>query len=71
MRWLKLFSALLAARFHSKLRVTDESSIAFTVWPTDVDVSIMNHAAIMTVQGKEVVEAFELENKLLHERMVQ
>ena len=49
MRWIKLSLALLSAKRKSKLQITDESTIDFTVWPTDIDVSIMNHAAIMTV----------------------
>ena len=49
MRWIKLSIALLNAKRKSKLQITDESTIGFTVWPTDIDVSIMNHAAIMTV----------------------
>jgi len=40
---------LLSARFRSKLRINEASSIRFKVWITDIDVSIMNHAAIMTV----------------------
>jgi acyl-CoA thioesterase FadM len=49
MRWIRLLSALIAARFHSRVGITDESIIAFRVWPLDIDVSIMNHASIMTV----------------------
>ena len=40
---------VFSAKRKSKLQITDESKIDFTVWPTDIDVSIMNHAAIMTV----------------------
>ena len=49
MRWIKLLLALGGAKRKSKLQITDESIITFTVWPTDIDVSIMNHAALMTV----------------------
>jgi acyl-CoA thioesterase FadM len=49
MRWIKLLMALLGAKRKSKLGITDESKISFSVWPTDIDISIMNHAAIMTV----------------------
>lgn len=46
---MRLLYALLHARFRSRLSVTDQSIINFRVWPTDIDVSIMNHAVIMTV----------------------
>ena len=49
MRWIRLLLALITARSKSKLSVTDTSEINFRVWITDVDASIMNHAALMTV----------------------
>ena len=49
MRWIRLLSTLLSARLRSRLRIDEASSIPFKVWITDIDVSIMNHAAIMTV----------------------
>jgi acyl-CoA thioesterase FadM len=49
MRWIRFLSILISARFRSKLRINDESRIIFKVWITDIDVSIMNHAAMMTV----------------------
>jgi acyl-CoA thioesterase FadM len=49
MRWIRFLSTLVSARFRSKLRINDESAIRFRVWITDIDVSIMNHAAMMTV----------------------
>jgi acyl-CoA thioesterase FadM len=49
MRWIRLLSALIAARFRSRLGVTDTSVISFRVWPLDIDASIMNHASLMTV----------------------
>ena len=49
MRWLRLLMALFAARFKSRLNVKDASVIQFRVWLTDIDASVMNHAAIMTV----------------------
>lgn len=49
MRWIKLTTALLRAKRRAKLAATEESKINYTVWPTDIDVSIMNHAAMMTV----------------------
>jgi acyl-CoA thioesterase FadM len=49
MRWLRLVLALIAAKYRSKLSITDSSVFLFSVWPTDVDASIMNHASLMTV----------------------
>ena len=49
MRWLRLLFALINSGFKSKLTINDSSSISFRVWITDVDASIMNHAAMMTV----------------------
>lgn len=49
MRWIRLLQNLLLSRFRSKLAITETSTIKFTVWLTDIDASIMNHAAMMTV----------------------
>lgn len=49
MRWIKLLSTLYKARFRSKLNGAETSTLNFRVWITDIDVSVMNHAAIMTV----------------------
>ena len=49
MRWIRLLLAMLRARFRSGLNITDASVISFRVWPLDIDVSIMNHASLLTV----------------------
>lgn len=49
MRWIKLLSALGNAKFKAKLKGSETSTLKFRVWITDIDVSVMNHAAIMTV----------------------
>jgi acyl-CoA thioesterase FadM len=49
MRWIRLLQSLLFSRFRNKLAITGTSTIKFTVWLTDIDASIMNHAAMMTV----------------------
>ncbi|HEX5652169.1 MAG TPA: acyl-CoA thioesterase [Chitinophagaceae bacterium] len=49
MRWIRLLQSLLSSRFRGKLAITETSTIKFTVWLTDIDASIMNHAAMMTV----------------------
>ena len=49
MRWIKLLSALGKARFRTKLKGSETSTFKFRVWITDIDVTVMNHAAIMTV----------------------
>ena len=49
MRWIKLLSALGKARFRTKLNGSETSTFNFRVWVTDIDVSVMNHASIMTI----------------------
>lgn len=49
MRWIRFLFTLLSARSRSNLSIDQESRIPFRVWITDVDVSIMNHAAMMSV----------------------
>jgi len=49
MRWVRLIYGILSARFRAKLSINEESRIPFTVWLTDIDASVMNHAAMMTV----------------------
>lgn len=49
MRWLRLGIAMVRARFRRRLAVSESSVVDFRVWLTDVDASIMNHAALMTV----------------------
>ena len=49
MRWLRLLFALLFAKFRTRLDINEISSTRFHVWLTDIDASIMNHAAILTV----------------------
>ena len=49
MRWIRLLIAMLNAKFKKKLTGTETVIKTFRVWITDIDVSVMNHAAIMTV----------------------
>ena len=49
MRWIRLLSALLKAKLKSKVDASDTFCISFRVCITDIDVSIMNHSAILTV----------------------
>ncbi|WP_299224428.1 acyl-CoA thioesterase [uncultured Psychroserpens sp.] len=49
MRWIRLIIALIHAKFKKKLIGTETVCKSFRVWITDIDVSVMNHAAIMTV----------------------
>lgn len=48
-RWFRLLYALISSRFKSRLTIHDLSVLKFSVWLTDVDANIMNHAAMMTV----------------------
>lgn len=49
MRWIRLLLTLVKAKLKPKANATDTFVISFRVWITDIDVSIMNHAAILTV----------------------
>ena len=49
MRWARLLLSIILATQRRKLSVTDISDLTFRVWVTDVDISIMNHAAMMSV----------------------
>lgn len=42
-------ATLMSAKFKSKVKLTETISLPFRVWVTDIDISVMNHAAIMTV----------------------
>ncbi|WP_242158351.1 acyl-CoA thioesterase [Aestuariivivens sediminis] len=49
MRWIKLLFILIKARLRSHVAGSETTCVNFRVWVTDIDVSVMNHAAIMTV----------------------
>ena len=49
MRWVRLLSTILRAKFKSKIDANQMTSLNFYVWITDIDVSVMNHAALLTV----------------------
>lgn len=49
MRWIRLLIALGKAKFRAKIKASETTSLKFRVWLTDIDISVMNHAAIMTV----------------------
>lgn len=49
MRWIRLLLAMYLAKHRSKLTLTEDSKTSFRVWLTDVDATIMNHAAMITV----------------------
>lgn len=49
MRWIKLLTTLFRARFRPKVKGNESTSLKFRVWVNDIDVTVMNHAAIMTV----------------------
>lgn len=49
MRWFRLLLAMIKAKFKTKANPIETFSLSFRVWITDIDVSIMNHTAILTV----------------------
>lgn len=49
MRWIRLLLAMISAKFKSEIKATDTICLSFRVWLTDIDISVMNHASILTV----------------------
>ena len=49
MRWIRLLSALTKAKFKSKCKAAETTTFPFRVWVTDIDISVANHAAILTI----------------------
>lgn len=49
MRWIKLLLTLSKAKFRNKINGAETTRLKFRVWVSDIDVSVMNHASIMTV----------------------
>lgn len=62
MRWMRLIGALIAAKFKGKISATDTIAMSFRVWITDIDVSVMNHAAILTVMEAGRIDAMVRSN---------
>ena len=48
-RWLRLLIIIIGARFRKKVSPDAEVALNFRVWPTDVDLSIMNNTAMLAV----------------------
>ena len=47
--WLRLLFTLISSSGRSKLRPDEESTLAFRVWVTDADLSVMNNSKYLTV----------------------
>lgn len=62
MRWIRLLLAMISAKFKSKINATDTVLLPFRVWITDIDVSVMNHAAILTVMEAGRIDAMVRSN---------
>ena len=48
-RWLRILVTLIRARFRGTVHPQQETSLGFRVWPTDVDLTVMNHAAMLAI----------------------
>ena len=48
-RWLRILIIIIRARFRKKTNPDAELSLNFRVWPTDVDLSIMNNTAMLAI----------------------
>ena len=53
-RWIRFVLTVLRSMLKPRLRVDQESRLTFHVWPTDADLSLMNHASYLTImeQGR-------------------
>lgn len=53
-RWLRVLLTVVRSWRLPRLRIDQESDLSFRVWPTDADISLMNHAAFLTImeQGR-------------------
>jgi acyl-CoA thioesterase FadM len=53
-RWVRFVVTVLRSMLRPRLRVDQESRLTFRVWPTDADLSLMNHACYLTImeQGR-------------------
>lgn len=48
-RWFRILILFIRARFSKKIDWDEETSLNFRVWITDVDLSVMNNAAMMAI----------------------
>lgn len=48
-RWLRILIIFIRAQFLKDIHPDEETSLNFRVWITDVDLSIMNNAAMLTI----------------------
>ena len=62
MRWIRLLSALIRAKYKSKVPATATTSVPFRVWLTDIDVSIMNNASFLTIMEMGRLDFMERTN---------
>lgn len=53
-RWVRFVLTVLRSMLKPRLRIDQESFLTFRVWPTDADLSLMNHANYLTImeQGR-------------------
>jgi acyl-CoA thioesterase FadM len=48
-RWLRILMIIIRARLRKKISPDEEISLNFRVWPTDVDLTIMNNTAMLAI----------------------
>lgn len=53
-RWGRFVLTVLRSMLKPRIRLDQESRLTFRVWPTDADLSLMNHASYLTImeQGR-------------------
>lgn len=53
-RWIRFLLTVSRSILKPRIRVDQESRLSFRVWPTDADLTLMNHATYLTImeQGR-------------------
>ena len=48
-RWLRILFTIIKARFRKRIEPDEKATLNFRVWVTDVDLAIMNNAAMLAI----------------------
>ena len=48
-RWFRILTTIIRAQFRKNINPDEETSLNFRVWITDVDLSVMNNAAMLAI----------------------
>jgi acyl-CoA thioesterase FadM len=65
-RWLRTLITFIRAQFRKKINPDEETSLSFRVWISDVDLSIMNNAAMLTIMEMGRIDLIIRTGFLIH-----